>query len=71
MEKIPVIIDCDPGHDDMMALVLAWGSGKLPSEEQQEPFAVSSPVWSHSSTRRMKKINVGICGKSEVWYFEH
>lgn len=29
MEKIPVIIDCDPGHDDMMALVLAWGCGKL------------------------------------------
>lgn len=49
----------------------AWGSGKLPSQEQQEPFAVSSPVWSYSSTRRMKKINMGICGKSEVWYFEH
>ncbi len=29
MNKIPVIIDCDPGHDDMMALVLAYGSGKL------------------------------------------
>ncbi len=29
MKKIPVIIDCDPGHDDMMALVLAHGSGKL------------------------------------------
>ena len=29
MKKIPVIIDCDPGHDDMMALVLAYGSGKL------------------------------------------
>lgn len=29
MSKIPVIIDCDPGHDDMMALVLAYGSGKL------------------------------------------
>ena len=29
MEKIPVIIDCDPGHDDMMALVLAYGSGRL------------------------------------------
>ena len=24
MEKIPVIIDCDPGHDDMVALVLDW-----------------------------------------------
>lgn len=29
MSKIPVIIDCDPGHDDMMALVLAYGSHKL------------------------------------------
>lgn len=29
MKKIPVIIDCDPGHDDMMALVLAHGSGAL------------------------------------------
>lgn len=28
-KKIPVIIDCDPGHDDMMALVLACGSEKL------------------------------------------
>ena len=29
MEKIPVIIDCDPGHDDMVALVLALGSPRL------------------------------------------
>lgn len=29
MKKIPVIIDCDPGHDDMMALVIACGCGKL------------------------------------------
>lgn len=29
MSKVPVIIDCDPGHDDMMALVLAYGSGRL------------------------------------------
>ena len=29
MKRIPVIIDCDPGHDDMVALVLAVGSGKL------------------------------------------
>lgn len=28
-KKISVIIDCDPGHDDMMALVLAYGSKKL------------------------------------------
>ncbi|MCI8375665.1 MAG: nucleoside hydrolase [Lachnospiraceae bacterium] len=26
MRKIPVIIDCDPGHDDMVALILALGS---------------------------------------------
>lgn len=29
LKKIPVIIDCDPGHDDMVALVLACGSGRL------------------------------------------
>lgn len=28
-EKTPVIIDCDPGHDDMVALVLALGSEAL------------------------------------------
>ncbi len=29
MKKIPVIIDCDPGHDDMVALVLALGNSRL------------------------------------------
>ncbi|MEG2234569.1 MAG: nucleoside hydrolase [Oscillospiraceae bacterium] len=28
-EKIPVIIDCDPGHDDMVALVLALGNENI------------------------------------------
>ena len=29
MKKIPVIIDCDPGHDDAIALVMAFASSKL------------------------------------------
>lgn len=29
MDKIPVIIDCDPGHDDALMLMLAHGSGRF------------------------------------------
>lgn len=29
MEKIPVMIDCDPGHDDMVAMILALGNPRL------------------------------------------
>jgi pyrimidine-specific ribonucleoside hydrolase len=29
VKKIPVIIDCDPGHDDAIALIIAFGSETL------------------------------------------
>ena len=29
MKKIPVIIDCDPGHDNAIALVLAFAREEL------------------------------------------
>ena len=29
MKKLPVIIDCDPGHDDAVMLMLAVGSGRF------------------------------------------
>ena len=29
MKRIPIIIDCDPGHDDALMLMLAFGSGRF------------------------------------------
>ena len=31
MEKRKIILDCDPGHDDAIAMLLAWGNPNIES----------------------------------------
>lgn len=49
---LPIIIDCDPGHDDAIALVLALASPEL------EVKAITSPP----ATRRRRRPCATCCG---------
>lgn len=49
---LPIIIDCDPGHDDAIALVLALASPEL------EVKAITSSA----ATRRRRRPCATCCG---------
>ena len=62
MKKIPVIMDCDPGHDDAIALIVALASEKL------DVLAVTATAGNQTIEKTEKNARkvLEICGRSDI-----
>ena len=62
MRKIPVIIDCDPGHDDAIALVMALASERL--EVKAVTASPGNQTVDKTAKNAMKVLE--LCGRSDI-----
>lgn len=62
MKKIPVIIDCDPGHDDAIALIVALASDRL--DIRAVTASPGNQTVEKTSKNAMKVLE--LCGRTEI-----
>lgn len=62
MHKIPVVFDCDPGHDDAIALIAALASDAL---DIRAVTCVSGNATVENTTRNARKI-LTLCGRKDI-----
>lgn len=62
MRKIPVIIDCDPGHDDAIALIMALASDRL--SVKAVTASPGNQTVEKTSKNAMKVLE--LCGRTEI-----
>ena len=64
MKKIPVLMDCDPGHDDAMAIILALSSEKL------NVLGITSACGNQTiekTTKKSTSFNFGLYSRDCTW----
>lgn len=62
MSKIPVIIDCDPGHDDAIALIMALASDRL--DIRAVTASPGNQTVEKTANNAMKVLE--LCGRTEI-----